>query len=286
MSVALVGAGPGDADLLTLKAARLLAAAEVVVHDALVGDDVLALIPDAAERIDVGKRPGRPTPQEMISALLVELGRQGKRVVRLKGGDPFVFGRGGEEAEALAAAGVPFEVVPGISSSVAAPAAAGIPVTHRGVSAAFTVVTGHRRAGEPDVDWRSLAKVGGTIVVLMGVSQRASIAAELMAGGLAPTTPVAAIESATTDAQVVGRWTLAELADADVRSPSVIVIGAVAAFEFVDHHLPAMSQTAAYGHLAHRATSPVPNDEPNRRIRSPRSSRTRWARRNGRPARA
>ena len=286
VSVALVGAGPGDADLLTLKAARLLATAEVVVHDALVGDDVLALIPDDAERIDVGKRPGRPTPQEMISALLVELGRQGKRVVRLKGGDPFVFGRGGEEAEALAAAGVPFEIVPGISSSVAAPAAAGIPVTHRGVSAAFTVVTGHRRAGEPDVDWRSLAKVGGTIVVLMGVSQRASIAAELMAGGLAATTPVAAIESATTDAQVVGRWTLAELADADVRSPSVIVIGAVAAFEFVDHHLPAMSQTAVYGQFAHRNPLPFPHDEPNRRIRSVRSSRMRWARRNGRPARA
>ena len=242
MSVALVGAGPGDPDLLTLKAARLLATAEVVVHDALVGDGVLALIPDSAERIDVGKRPGRAAPQEMISALLVELGRQGRRVVRLKGGDPFVFGRGGEEAEALAAAGVPFEVVPGITSSVAAPAAAGIPVTHRGVSAAFTVVTGHRRAGEPDVDWRSLAKVGGTIVVLMGVSQRAMIADELMAGGLATTTPVAVVESATTDAQVVGRWTLAELADAEVHSPAVIVIGPVAAFEFVPLHRPAMSK--------------------------------------------
>ena len=234
MTVALVGAGPGDPELLTLKAARLLGAAEVVVHDALVGDGVLALIPANAERIDVGKRPGRPTPQEMISTLLVELGRQGKRVVRLKGGDPFVFGRGGEEAEALARAGVPFEIVPGITSSVAAPAAAGIPVTHRGVSAAFTVVTGHRRHGEPDVDWRSLARVGGTIVVLMGVSQRAVIAAELMAGGLEASTPVAAIESATTDAQVVGRWTLGELGAADVESPAVIVVGAVAAFSFVD----------------------------------------------------
>ena len=237
MSVTLVGAGPGDPDLLTLKAARLLAAAEVVVHDALVGDGVLALIPATAERIDVGKRPGRPTPQEMISTLLVELGRQGKRVVRLKGGDPFVFGRGGEEAEALALAGIPFEVVPGITSSVAAPAAAGIPVTHRGVSAAFTVVTGHRRQGEPDVDWRSLARVGGTIVILMGVSQRAAIAGELMAGGLDPSTPVAAIESATTDAQVVGRWTLGELATADVESPAVIVIGAVAQLEFVHRTL-------------------------------------------------
>lgn len=235
MTVALVGAGPGDPDLLTIKAARLLADAEVVVHDALVGDGVLALIPATAERIDVGKRPGRPVPQEMISTLLVEIGRQGKRVVRLKGGDPFVFGRGGEEAEALAAAGLPFEVVPGITSSVAAPSAAGIPVTHRGVSAAFSVVTGHRRAGEPDVDWRALAQVGGTIVILMGVAQRAAIASELMAGGLAPTTPVAAIESATTDAQVVGRWTLAELPTADVRSPAVIVVGAVAAFALVEH---------------------------------------------------
>jgi uroporphyrin-III C-methyltransferase len=247
VSVALVGAGPGDPELLTLKAARLLSTAEVVVHDALVGEGVLALIPDSAERIDVGKRPGRPTPQEMISALLVELGRQGKRVVRLKGGDPFVFGRGGEEAEALACAGVPFVIVPGITSSVAAPAAAGIPVTHRGVSAAFTVVTGHRRAGEPDVDWRSLARVGGTIVVLMGVSQRATIAAELLAGGLDPTTPVAAVESATTDAQVVGRWTLGELADADVHAPAVIVIGAVAAFEFISDLTPAMVRPGALG---------------------------------------
>jgi uroporphyrin-III C-methyltransferase len=231
--VALVGAGPGDPDLLTLRAARLIAHAEVVVHDALVGDGVMDLVPATAERIDVGKRPGRPTPQEMISALLVELGRQGKRVVRLKGGDPFVFGRGGEEAAALAAAGVPFEVVPGVSSAVAAPAAAGIPVTHRGVAAAFTVVTGHRRSGEPDVDWQSLARVGGTIVILMGVSQRAEIASELMAGGLDPDTPVAAVESATTGDQIVGRWSLGELATADVRSPAVIVVGAVAAFDLV-----------------------------------------------------
>ena len=203
--VALVGAGPGDPDLLTVKAARLLAAAEVVVHDALVGDGVLGLVPPTAELIDVGKRPGRPVPQELISTLLVELARAGRRVVRLKGGDPFVFGRGGEEAQALLDAGIPFEVVPGITSAVAAPAAAGIPVTHRGVAAAFTVVTGHRRAGEPDVDWRSLARVGGTVVVLMGVAQRGAIAAELMAGGLDPATPVAAVRSATTAGQVVTR---------------------------------------------------------------------------------
>lgn len=229
MTVFLVGAGPGDPDLLTMRAARLLAETDVVVHDALVGAGVLDLIPPTIERVDVGKRPGRPTPQENISALLVELGRQGRHVVRLKGGDPFVFGRGGEEAAALQQAGVPFEVVPGITSSVAAPAAAGVPVTHRGVSAAFTVVTGHRRPGEPSIDWRSLARFGGTIVVLMGVSHRAAIAAELIAGGLAPSTPVAAVQAATTDEQVVARCSLAELGDTPVDSPAVLVIGAVAA---------------------------------------------------------
>lgn len=229
MSVALVGAGPGDPDLLTVKAARLLATAEVVVHDALVGDGVLALVPPGAELIDVGKRPGRPVPQELISTLLVTLARAGRRVVRLKGGDPYVFGRGGEEAQALLEAGVAFEVVPGITSAVAAPAAAGIPVTQRGVAAAFTVVTGHRRAGEPDVDWRSLARVGGTVVVLMGVAQRSLIATELMAGGLDPAMPVAAVGSATTLDQVVARCRLDELATAPIEAPAVIVIGAVAA---------------------------------------------------------
>ncbi|MDQ3470665.1 MAG: uroporphyrinogen-III C-methyltransferase [Actinomycetota bacterium] len=231
MTVFLVGAGPGDPELLTLKAARLLASADVVVHDALVGDGVLAMIPDGTELIDVGKRPGRPVPQELISTLLVQLGRAGRRVVRLKGGDPFVFGRGGEEAAALRDAGVAFEVVPGISSAVAAPAAAGVPVTHRGVAAAFTVVTGHRQAGEPDVDWRSLAAVGGTIVVLMGVAQRGAIAAELIAGGLDTATPVAAVQSATTDGQVTARCRLDELSTTEVRSPAALVIGPVAALD-------------------------------------------------------
>ena len=151
MTVWLVGAGPGDPDLLTVKAARVLADAEVVVHDALVGHGVLDLVPAGAELIDVGKRPGRPVPQDLISALLVDLGRQGKNVVRLKGGDPFVFGRGGEEALALHEAGIDYEIVPGITSSISAPMAAGIPVTHRGVSAAFTVVTGHRRADQEEL---------------------------------------------------------------------------------------------------------------------------------------
>ena len=230
-AVSLVGAGPGDPDLLTVKAARLLGTADVVVHDALVGDGVLALVRDGVELIDVGKRPGRPVPQELISTLLVELARQGRRVVRLKGGDPFVFGRGGEEAQALLEAGIPFEVVPGITSAVAAPAAAGVPVTHRGVAAAFTVVTGHRRAGEPDVDWRSLARVGGTVVVLMGVAQRGTIAAELIAGGLDPATPVAVVRSATTTDEVVARTRLDLLAELAVEAPAVLVIGAVSALD-------------------------------------------------------
>jgi uroporphyrin-III C-methyltransferase len=233
VTVHLVGAGPGDPDLLTIRAARLLGDADVVVHDALVGRGVLDLVAPGAELIDVGKRPGRPVPQELINTLLVHLGREGRNVVRLKGGDPFVFGRGGEEALALAAAGVPFTVVPGVSSAVAAPAAAGVPVTHRGVAAAFTVVTGHRRAGEPEVDWRALAAVGGTIVVLMGVAHRGAIATELIAGGLDAATPVAAVRAATTTDEVTVRCRLDELGGTSVESPAVLVIGAVAAFELV-----------------------------------------------------
>lgn len=229
--VSLVGAGPGDPDLLTVRAARLIGAAAVIVHDALVGDGVLSLVNADAEVIDVGKRPGRGVPQELTNTLLVSLATGGRHVVRLKGGDPFVFGRGGEEATALLEAGVPFEVVPGITSAVAAPAAAGVPVTHRGISAAVTVVTGHRRSGEPDVDWSSLAKVGGTIVVLMGVTARATIAAELIAGGLSPDTPVVAVRSATTTDEGTLRCLLHQLASADVESPAVIVIGRVAALD-------------------------------------------------------
>ncbi len=231
MTVWLVGAGPGDPDLLTVRAARLLGTAEVVVHDALIGAGVLELVPAGVELIDVGKRPGSPVPQEMINALLVQLGQTGRRVVRLKGGDPYVFGRGGEEALALAEAGVVYDVVPGISSAFAAPGAAGIPVTHRGVAAAVTVVTGHRRAGEPDVDWHALAQVGGTIVVLMGVAERGVIAEALMAGGRSPQTPVAAVMSATTDRHHVVRGRLDELTTLDIKAPATIVIGPVAAFD-------------------------------------------------------
>lgn len=240
--VALVGAGPGDPELLTVRAVRLIAAAEVVVHDALVDTGVLALASADADLLDVGKRPGRPVAQELINQLLVQLARDGRTVVRLKGGDPFVFGRGGEEAIALAEAGIAYEIVPGVSSVIAAPAAAGVPVTHRGVAAAFTVVTGHRRTGEPAVDWRALANVGGTVVVLMGVAERGIIAAELMAGGMAPETPVAAIRSATTGAQQVTRCRLDELAALAITAPATIVIGAVAAFDLRSPLLGAASR--------------------------------------------
>ncbi|MEM9042080.1 MAG: uroporphyrinogen-III C-methyltransferase [Actinomycetota bacterium] len=249
MSVALVGAGPGDPELLTIRAARLLSDAEVVVHDALVGREILESLSlrDDVELIDVGKRSGQAVPQEMISALLVELGRQGRRVVRLKGGDPFVFGRGGEEALALTEAGIDVEVVPGITSSIAAPAAAGIPVTHRGLSAATTIVTGHRRAGADPVDWRSLARVGGTIVILMGVARRGAIAAELVVGGLDPSTPVAAIGSATTDDERIDRCRLDELGELDVTAPATLVIGTVAALDVTGRRSERL-ELIAHGH--------------------------------------
>jgi uroporphyrin-III C-methyltransferase len=239
-SIALVGAGPGDPDLLTVRGALLIAAADVVVHDALVGTGVLALVSPDAELIDVGKRPGSGVPQELTNLLLMRLVGEGKRVVRLKGGDPFVFGRGGEEAIALAEAGIACEIVPGITSAVAAPAAAGIPITQRGMSAHFTVVTGHRQRGEAPINWRALAEGGGTLVVLMGVAQRAAIASALIDGGLASDTPVAAIERASTAAQTVARCRLDELGALDVDSPATLVIGAVAALD-----VTAIASTAA-----------------------------------------
>jgi len=233
VTVHLVGAGPGDPELLTVRAMRLIAAADVIVHDALASDEIIALARPGVELIDVGKKPGNPTPQELINTLLVHLGSQGLEVVRLKGGDPFVFGRGSEEAEALLQAGVPHTVVPGITSAVGVPAAAGIPVTHRNVSPAFTVVTGHReKGGASAIEWEALARVGGTIVVLMGVAERAVIASRLIAGGLDESTPVAAIRYGTRPEQLVIRTTLGALGDTDIASPSTIVIGAVAAFDF------------------------------------------------------
>jgi uroporphyrinogen III methyltransferase/synthase len=235
MTVYLVGAGPGDPGLLTVRGAALLRRADVVVYDRLSVETLLDLAPADAEHVSVGKRPGAATmTQSEINALLVERGRTGATVVRLKGGDPFVFARGGEEAAALIEAGVPFEVVPGISSAVAVPAYAGIPLTLRHSSTSFTVVTGHEDPTVGDdgsVDWRSVAKVGGTIVVLMGVARVRRITDELLAGGLSPDTPAAAVRWGTRPEQETVRATLATLADQPLAAPSVLVIGEVAAEE-------------------------------------------------------
>jgi len=228
MTVYLVGAGPGDPELLTLRGARLLSSADVVVYDRLVSSEVLGFVPDSAIRIDVGKVPGQPQKQEEINQLLIEYGRVHPTVVRLKGGDPFVFGRGGEEVLALVDAGIPYEVVPGITSAIAAPAVAGIPVTHRGIATSFTVVTGHRMAGQDDVDWHALGRAGGTIVILMGVSRRAEIAEQLMASGRPFDEPVAIVHRGTQPEQSVTPTTLEKLASVEIEPPSVIVIGPVA----------------------------------------------------------
>ncbi len=230
MTVFLVGAGPGDPELLTVRAARLLAAADVVVHDRLISPEVMALIGPGARLHDVGKAPGLSHSQERINELLVSLGRRYGCVVRLKGGDPFVFGRGGEEAVALGAEGVAVEVVAGITSAFAGPLLAGIPVTHRGLSHGVTVVTGSAVPGAT-VDFRPLANPDVTLVVLMGVRRRRIIARELMEGGLDPATPVAVIERASSDEQRVLRCALDELGPLSVSAPAVLVIGAVAALE-------------------------------------------------------
>jgi uroporphyrin-III C-methyltransferase / precorrin-2 dehydrogenase / sirohydrochlorin ferrochelatase len=229
----LVGAGPGDPDLLTRKAVRCLEAADLVLYDALVQPGALALAP-RAQCFSVGKRArGRAMRQETIHFLMIRAARRGKRVVRLKGGDPFVFGRGGEEALALAAAGVPFEVVPGVSSAVAAPALAGIPVTHRGLSSGFVAVSGHAEAAYGPV-LGSLAPRSATVVVLMGLGNRAAVASLLLARGWPAATPAAIVFDASGPAQDVWRGTLAGLGTAIVpenaeAAPGTLVIGDVAA---------------------------------------------------------
>ncbi|HEX6394448.1 MAG TPA: uroporphyrinogen-III C-methyltransferase [Acidimicrobiales bacterium] len=228
MTVYLVGAGPGDPGLLTLRGAELLRRADVVVHDRLADPSLLDLASPSARRVDVGKAPGGPVHQDEINSLLVSEGRAGRTVVRLKGGDPFVFGRGGEEALALQEAGVEFEIVPGITSAVAAPAYAGVPVTHRGLSTSFTVVTGHsRHAVDQETNWDALARAGGTIVVLMGVAHRGEIAKRLMDGGLAPETPVMAVHWGTRPEQASVRVRLDELGETHLEPPVTMVIGSV-----------------------------------------------------------
>jgi uroporphyrin-III C-methyltransferase / precorrin-2 dehydrogenase / sirohydrochlorin ferrochelatase len=249
--VSLVGAGPGDPDLLTRRAAQRLAEADLVLYDALVDPAVLDLA-GKAQRFYVGKRAGRHhVTQEQIHRILVRAARRGQRVVRLKGGDPFVFGRGGEEALALAEAGIAFEVVPGISSSVAAPALAGIPVTHRGMSTGFVVVSGHAdEAWQPALD--SLAPGAVTVVVLMGLAHRGAIAARLLERGWSAQTPAAIVWAASRAEGSTWRGTLSELAAAtpsteSAEAPGTIVVGAVVSL--AEALAPAASQpiTAAGG---------------------------------------
>jgi len=233
--VHLVGAGPGDPGLLTLRAAELLRGADVLLYDALVADAIVALVPPRCERVFVGKRRGaHAMPQDEIARLMIEKARTGKRVVRLKGGDPFVFGRGGEEAQALREAGVAFDVVPGISSAIAAPAYAGIPVTHREHAASFTVITGHEDPTKPAPvqDWAKLADPQRTLVLLMATATLGEIADQLIAHGLDRATPVAVVQDGTRPSQRSVSGTLgtiaAEVARANVGSPAVIVVGGVA----------------------------------------------------------
>jgi uroporphyrinogen III methyltransferase/synthase len=246
VTVYLVGAGPGDPGLLTVRGAEVLSGADVVVYDRLSVASLLELAPAGAERISVGKTPRGPSvPQSEINALLVAKGEAGLEVVRLKGGDPFVFARGAEEAEALAAAGVPFEVVPGVTSAVAVPAYAGVPLTARGRATSFTVVTGHQEPGAAsETDWDALARVGGTIVVVMGVATRASVAERLLAAGLGPETPVASVQWGTRPDQRTVRTTLAGLATAEIDPPAVIVIGDVAGLDLAWYErLPLFGRT-------------------------------------------
>ena len=230
-TVYLVGAGPGDPGLITAQGLELLRSAEVLVYDRLVSPALVAAAPASAERVFVGKQPHETgTRQQDINALLVDRARRGRTVVRLKGGDPFVFGRGAEECEALRAAGVPFQVIPGVTSATAVPAAAGIPVTHRRVASAFAVVAGHECDGRSDLDWEALARMP-TLVVLMGLSALPDIVARLRAQGMAPDTPAAVIASGTLPEQrsVVG--TLDGIADlvarAGLEPPATVVIGEV-----------------------------------------------------------
>jgi len=227
--VSLVGAGPGDPDLLTLRAVRRLQEADLVLYDALVSPEAVALA-TGAQRFSVGKRASRPSmPQETIHRLMIRGARLGKKVVRLKGGDPFVFGRGGEEALALVAARVPFEVVPGITSAVAAAALAGIPVTHRGVASGFAVLSGHApSAWAPAL--ASLAPNALTVVILMGVATRAAIASQLLERGWGPNTPTAVLLGVSTPEAAAWTGALSDLGDAplpDTGTPGTIVIGSV-----------------------------------------------------------
>ncbi|MEG2870161.1 MAG: uroporphyrinogen-III C-methyltransferase [Clostridium sp.] len=233
----LLGAGPGDAGLCTVKGKQILSEAEVVVYDALVGDGILGWIPETAKQIYVGKRGGfHAKSQDEINEILIEEGKTGKRIVRLKGGDPFVFGRGSEEALALHEHHIPFEVIPGVTSAVAVPAYCGIPVTHRGIATSFHVITGHLKDSEPvNMDYEALVRVGGTLIFLMGLSSAEAICNGLMNAGMNQDTPAALLQEGTTANQQKVISTLKHLAvdgkKAGIRTPAIIVIGEVCALE-------------------------------------------------------
>lgn len=225
----LVGAGPGDPDLLTIKALKVLQTADVVVHDGLVSDEILDLAPEGARRISVAKRKSRHSyAQDEISRMLTAFALEGLNVVRLKGGDPFIFGRGGEELEACRAAGVECGVVPGVTAALAAGAGAGAPLTHRGSAQAVTFVTGHAAQGaEPDLDWESLARANQTVVIYMGLSQAAAIAGRLLGAGRDGATPALIVENASRAEERRVATTLSGLAEAaaTLRGPALLIVG-------------------------------------------------------------
>lgn len=238
--VYLLGAGPGDPELITVKGCKLLKSCDAVIYDRLATEDLLDYVKEDCEKIYVGKEAGKHyKKQEEINDILVDCGMRHKLVVRLKGGDPFVFGRGGEEIDALNRYGIPYEVIPGITSAVAVPECAGIPVTHRGISRSFHVITGHTKehSGNPVCDYKVLADTEGTLVFLMGLSKVGVIAGELMAAGKLGTTPVAVISNGTTKYQKVVRATLENIAEKvkenEMSSPAIIVIGETAGYEYL-----------------------------------------------------
>jgi len=248
--VVLVGAGPGDPELLTLKAARILASAEVVVYDHLVSPQVLDLVPPGARRIYAGKERNHHTlKQDEINRLLVVLARQGRLVVRLKGGDPFVFGRGGEEMQELVAAGVEVEVVPGITAACGVSAYAGIPLTHRDHAQACVFVTGHLKDGAAELDWSGLARPRQTVVIYMGLSALAQICAKLVVHGMPPDMPAAVVQQGTTQAQRVVTGTLADLPQrveaAGLQSPCLTIVGEVVSLRAALDWYAAPGQAAA-----------------------------------------
>lgn len=252
----LVGAGPGDPELLTLKALKALQGAEVVVHDGLVSDEILDLAPAAARRISVAKRKSRHSySQAEINRMLVAFALEGLEVVRLKGGDPFIFGRGGEELEACREAGVECLVVPGVTAALAASAGAGAPLTHRGSAQAVTFVTGHAaKGGEPDLDWDSLAKPNQTVVIYMGLSMAASIAARLMAAGRDHSTPALIVENASRARERRVATTLRELAAAaaGLDGPALLILGEAMALA-VSHDGEAQASSPEIESLIHEA---------------------------------